>query len=172
MQDHSPRSDKEFGIRKRVDYYQSGGVYFPVVKMFFYISRGRLLMISPYLKLSFIVHFLADIISAIPLFLFPEKVLLIFGWTTVDPVSARLVAAALFGIGGVSLLARNATRDVYITMLNLKIIWSFFAVIALSISVAVADHGRPPMLIAALLIFIAFHALWVFWRIHIARKPE
>jgi hypothetical protein len=64
---------------------------------------------------------------AVPLFLFPDDFLRALGWTVVDPMAARGVAAALVGIGTQSLLSRNSTAPVYREMLSLKILWSFTA---------------------------------------------
>ena len=49
------------------------------------------------LRVFFMIHFFVDIVFAIPLFFIPIRFLEFAGWTTVDPVTARLVAAALFG---------------------------------------------------------------------------
>ena len=59
------------------------------------------------LKLWFIVHFVADVAFAIPLFVLPRRFLTLLGWTAVDPITTRMVAAALLGIGIESLLSRN-----------------------------------------------------------------
>ena len=65
-------------------------------------------MIPRLLPFWFVVHFVADVAFAIPLFLAPEWFLGLVGWETVDPIATRLVAAALFGIGIESLFARNS----------------------------------------------------------------
>jgi len=49
---------------------------------------------------------------AVPLFLFPDAFLRALGWTVVDPMAARGVAAALVAIGTQSLLSRNSTGPV------------------------------------------------------------
>jgi hypothetical protein len=59
------------------------------------------------LRSWFIVHFVADMLSALPLFIAPREVLGWLGWNAVDPIATRLVAAALFGIGIESYLARS-----------------------------------------------------------------
>ena len=61
------------------------------------------------LRRWFVIHFVADILFAIPLLLIPETILPFFGWTVVDPITSRLVGAALLGIGTESLLGRNAS---------------------------------------------------------------
>ena len=43
--------------------------------------------------------FIADIVSAVPLFIAPVYCLELLGWPSPDPVATRMVAAALFGIG-------------------------------------------------------------------------
>ena len=92
------------------------------------------------LRRWFVIHFSADIIFAIPLLLIPEVVLPIFGWTVVDPITSRLTGAALLGIGVESLLGRNASREVFEAMLNLKILWASGAVLGIALG---HDRRRP-----------------------------
>ena len=77
---------------------------------------------------------------------------------------ARLVAAALLGIGIESFLGRNAGLEAYAGMLNLKIIWSFVAVVGLVISLIQEEHGGPPAGWMIVLIFLGFNVLWIYWR--------
>ena len=117
------------------------------------------------LRWWFVVHFWADILFAIPLFVAPHAVLTLVGWQHIDPITARLVAAALFGIGIESLLGRNADAESFRTMLNLKVIWSATASIGIAWSIAEDAHGRPLFSWLILGVFVVFHALWVFWRL-------
>ena len=55
-------------------------------------------MISDNLRRWFVVHCIADVVFAIPLLVIPVEFLNLFGWQTIDPLTTRLVAAALFGI--------------------------------------------------------------------------
>ncbi|MCO4760956.1 MAG: hypothetical protein KC502_05590 [Myxococcales bacterium] len=117
------------------------------------------------LRKWFVVHFWADILFALPLFVAPQAVLSLVGWQQVDPITARLVAAALFGIGIESLLGRNADAESFRTMLNLKVIWSATASVGIAWSIAEGAHGRPPFAWLVLGIFVVFHLLWVYWRL-------
>jgi len=117
------------------------------------------------LKMWFIIHFIADVAFAIPLMVIPEIFLTSLGWTTVDPISARLVAAALFGIGIESFIGRNASIDSFISMLNLKIIWSLTAVIAVGVSLIQGAQNGAPMAWGIFGVFLIFHFLWLYWRI-------
>ena len=114
------------------------------------------------LRLWFVVHFVLDIIFAIPMILIPEKLMTFVGWSVVEPVTARIVGAALLGIGVESLLGRNASREVFKHMLNLKIIWSAGAVLGIGLGIAA---GGPPIAWAFLAIFAAFFGLWSYYRI-------
>jgi hypothetical protein len=109
----------------------------------------------------FVVHFVVDILFAVPLLVTPKFTLSLLGWTTIDPLATRLVAAALMGIGGESLLGRGASTETYRAMLNLKIIWSLGAVVGIGLSMAA---GGPAMGWAILVIFAAFCALWTCYR--------
>lgn len=119
------------------------------------------------LKVWFIIHFFADILAAIPLFIYPDFLLLL-GWKVVDPFAIRLVAAALFGIGIESFLGRNAYADTYKNMLNLKIIWSATAFLGLLFSVLQINE-IPWGAFVFLAVFFVFHIIWVYWRYYVGK---
>ncbi len=119
------------------------------------------------LRRWFTIHFAADVAVAVPLMIAPRWLLATLGWQTIDPVAARLVAAALFGIGIESLLGRDAPAAAIKAMLNLKIIWSAAAVIALALALVENSQGRPWSLWIILAIFLGFNAVWVLFRLHL-----
>jgi hypothetical protein len=121
------------------------------------------------LRKWFLVHFIIDTIFAIPLMFIPVLFLGSLGWQVVDPIAARLVAAALFGIGLESLLCYNAPVETYKGMLNLKIIWSTGAIAGLLVSLLQESQGRLIILSLLILVFIFFNGLWIFWKIKIAK---
>lgn len=123
-----------------------------------YIKRK----VSKWLTRFFVLHFLIDIVFAIPLFFFPGEFLALIGWETFNPLFVRLVAAALFGIGIESLLGRNSSPEVFKAMLNLKIIWSSAAIMGIILSLPEIDGDFFVGLI--LLVFIFFNVLWIYWR--------
>ena len=55
----------------------------------------------------FVVHFALDVVFALPLLLAPEWLLPRLGWLFVDPVTSRLVAAAVVGFCVPSLVGRD-----------------------------------------------------------------
>ncbi len=117
------------------------------------------------LRQWFIVHFIIDIIVALPLFLMPEKVLMLFAWPLIDPLATRLVAAALFAIGIESFIGRNATIKSFEVMLNLKIIWSSFSVAGIAWTMLAAPACLNGIVWVALFTFLFFLALWSYWRL-------
>jgi len=123
-------------------------------------------MVPKGLRIWFVVHFVADLLFALPLFFAPEFTLKLFGWTTVDPFTTRLVAAALFGIGIESLLGRNAGLEGFLGMLNLKVIWSASALLGI---LWTQLTGGPVMGWAFLAVFGAFHILWLYYRVVVGR---
>lgn len=112
------------------------------------------------LRRWFVIHFVADWLVAVPLFVAPEAFLGLCGWTTIDPFAARGVAAALFGIGAQSFLDRNAGRESFRTMLSLKIIWATFATLGFFWG---SLHSGFAMSWAFCAVFGAFDALWLYW---------
>jgi len=119
------------------------------------------------LRKWFIVHFIADITFAIPMFVFPVAFLSFLGWQQVDPITSRMVAAALFGIGIESLLSRNSSRESFQTMLSLKIIWSSAAIIGVAMGLLSGLFTIAAVGISILIIFILFNILWTYWFIQL-----
>ena len=118
------------------------------------------------LKGWFIVHFIADTLFAVPLFIAPVYLLNLLNWQSIDPLMARMVAAALFGIGIESLLCIKLGKDAFIAMLNLKIIWSFAAITGFIIGLSQGLFGNILVGIGLLIIFGAFNILWIYWRLY------
>lgn len=119
------------------------------------------------LSIWFFVHFVADVAIAVPLLVAPVWFLTLLGWQSVDPIAARLVAAALFGIGLESLFMRKAPLERFPPMLSLKIIWSVAAIIGFVLSLAEGVHGNPWSVWAFLGIFVAFNILWTWWLVRV-----
>ncbi len=112
----------------------------------------------------FKVHFLVDILFALPLIIAPGWILGWFGFTEIGftksaSLLARLVGAALMGIGGASLFTK--TKEQFEIMLTLKIIWSFTAIIGLVWSLA---EGAPASVWMIVVVFTLFSGLWMWYR--------
>ena len=118
------------------------------------------------LRRWFVAHFAIDWLVGVPLFLAPEAILRLFGWHPVDPITTRLFAAALLGIGGQSWLGRHGGIREFTGMLNLKIIWAASASLGLLIG---GLTGGPILTWLGLGVFLAFLALWLFWRLRLRR---
>ena len=114
------------------------------------------------LRTWFVIHFYADMIFGIPLLIFPELVMPMLGWTTLDPISTRVVGAALMGIGIESYLGRNAGMEVFRAMLNLKVIWSSSAILGISLGLWQGGASAGWLFLG---IFVIFWFVWVYyWR--------
>lgn len=118
------------------------------------------------LRLWFVIHCVADLMFAVPLFVAPVTTLELFGWTTVDPLVTRLVAAALVGIGVESYLGRHGTREQFRGMLRLKVLWSLTANAGIALSIA---QGAPAMAWLFQAIFVGFSALWISYAVRLGR---
>ncbi|HLD80050.1 MAG TPA: hypothetical protein VJA18_05825 [Candidatus Nanoarchaeia archaeon] len=112
------------------------------------------------LRTWFVIHFVVDYLFAIPLFVAPAWFLSLFGFTVVEPVTARLVAAALFAIGSISLLSSNESANTYKTLLKLKIIWSVSAIAGLLVSLW---QGAPVLLWLIVIVFALFCGIWIYY---------
>lgn len=132
-------------------------------------DAGRDELVPPMLRVWFVIHFWADILFALPLYIAPYATLEMVGWTAVDPITARLVAAALFGIGIESLIGRNANAESFMTMLNLKVIWSATAAIGIGASMLGGAHDGALFGWLTFGIFATFHVVWLFWRLRLGK---
>jgi hypothetical protein len=116
------------------------------------------------LRTWFRVHCAIDVVAALPLLLFPQRILGLLGWTAIDPVATRLCGAALLGIGGASVLVERYGLPGYRALLSLKVIWSVAAIFALVAGIA---DGAPPAAWAFLSVFIAFSGIWMSYAIRL-----
>lgn len=119
------------------------------------------------LRRWFFVHFVVDMIFGIPLLFFPEFALGLLGIFTGELLTARLVGAALLGIGGASLLNYRGSFEEYKIMLNLKIIWAASAIVAIGISLF-EEFNRSVCFVLG--VFVVFLGAWVYYRAKITRK--
>lgn len=114
------------------------------------------------LRIWFVIHFAVDMLVGIPLLIFPELVMPLLGWTTIDPIASRVVGAALMGIGIESFLGRNASVDVFRAMLNLKIVWSSSAILGIGLGIWQGGAQAGWLFLG---IFIVFWVVWIYyWR--------
>ena len=125
--------------------------------------------VPPSLRTWFRVHCALDVACAIPLLLFPGRVLTRLGWTAVDPVASRLCGAALLGIGTASVMVHGHGLAGYRTLLGLKVVWSLAAVFAL---LAGIGDGAPQAAWAFLAIFIGFAGVWVSYAIRLRQMAR
>ena len=119
-------------------------------------------MVPNSLRFWFVVHFVIDFILAVPLLVAPVWLLTLFGFENPDPFTARLVGAALLGIGGESLLGWNGPIEAFRAMLNLKIIWSLAAIFGIILTLIY--NGGPLTAYGLLLLFAGFSGLWMYYR--------
>ena len=106
------------------------------------------------------VHFIVDMLFAIPLLLIPEQILPWFGWQTVDSLTSRLVGAALLGIGGESLFSRNASVNTFSALLRLKMIWASAAILGIGLALF---YGAPLMAWGFIALFLIFLTAWIYY---------
>ncbi len=118
-------------------------------------------MIPKMLRIWFSIHFIVDLVFALPLLFFPEIVFEVFGLTMGDSLAPRLVGAAFFAIGTTSLVMRNADLESYRALLNLKIIWSSTALVGIVLAII---NGSPVIAWLPFGIFVIFWCVWIWYR--------
>ncbi|NQU29461.1 MAG: hypothetical protein HQ525_02215 [Anaerolineae bacterium] len=122
-------------------------------------------MVTKNLRTWFVIHFIADFLFGIPLLIAPVWMLTLFGWPNIDPFTARMVGAALIGIGGESLLGRNANAETFRAMLNLKLLWASTAIIGM---VTTLMTGNYPLIGWGIVgIFVIFFFVWLYYRLQL-----
>jgi len=84
------------------------------------------------------------------------------GLVVVESITARLVGAALLGIGGAIYFARKKTLEAYEVLLSFKIIWALGAVVGLAIELY---KGAARSLWAILGVFAVFAVTWIYFKI-------
>lgn len=118
-------------------------------------------MVPSRLRSWFAFHCVIDLLVAVPLLLAPRQLLGWVGWHEIDPMAARIVAAALFGIGLESYWGRNGSLESFRGMLRLKVVWSGTSLLGAAWSQL---EGGPPAGWAVVVIFLMFHSLWLrYW---------
>jgi len=122
-------------------------------------------MVSKNLRTWFVIHFIADYLFGIPLLIAPVWMLSLFGWQIVDPFTARLVGAALIGIGGASLLERNASAETFRAMLTLKLLWASSAIVGMTATMLTGSY--PLIGWGMIAIFVAFFFIWLYYRLQL-----
>ncbi len=116
----------------------------------------------PYsLRIWFIIHSIIDILFGLPLLFYPTLTLALFGFSSEETLMARLVGAALLGIGGVSWISKDKGKESYTSLLTLKIIWSLSAIFAIILSIA---KGAPKTSWFFLFLFLGFSIVWVYYQ--------
>ena len=125
-----------------------------------YINNKNMKDVPISLRTWFIIHFVVDMVFAIPLLMFPRWTLALFGIPVLETLTVRLVAAALIGIGGVSFLVRNEKKEVFDALLSLKILWSVAALVAIALYLVEGGVKR------AWLFFVIFLIFFIIWTSH------
>lgn len=120
--------------------------------------------VPKYLRIWFLIHFIIDILFAIPLIFFPELFLNLMGISVIEPFTARLVGAALIGIGGASFFMHKKGIEVFDSMLNLKLLWSFAAIFGIAWSTWETGLLSGWVILA---VFVIFFAVWLYYKIKI-----
>ncbi|HVZ70740.1 MAG TPA: hypothetical protein VHJ20_00060 [Polyangia bacterium] len=114
--------------------------------------------VPPSLRTWLLVHAAFAAVIGAPLFVAPDALLHRLGWTAVDPVATRLVAAALLAIASLSFFQRHAGVEIYRAILSFNVVWSMAAAVGLFVGIGV---GAPNAAWAVLCAEIVFAGVWI-----------
>ena len=109
-----------------------------------------------------VFHFYVDYAFAIPFFFFPEQLASLLNYEPLDPLAARMSAAALFGIGYSSLMAAKFDLEKIQLKLRWAVIWAGSATIGLFWGALSVDQIWGWIFG---IIFLLFFILWFFYAI-------
>lgn len=110
------------------------------------------------LRTWLLVHAAVAVAVGLPLLAAPELALGRIGWTCVDPVSARLLGAALLAIGAQSFFVRDAGVELTRAVLRLNLVWSLASSVGLFVGIGA---NAPNAAWIALSTQIAFAGVWL-----------
>jgi len=114
--------------------------------------------VPPSLRTWFVVDAVFDFLAAAPLLAAPELMLRRLGWTCVDPISARLVGAAMLANAAATFAGRAAGVETYRALLRGKLIWCVAGAASMFIAVG---QGAPSAAWLFLSMFVAFAGVWL-----------
>ncbi|HVX97911.1 MAG TPA: hypothetical protein VHK47_23555 [Polyangia bacterium] len=110
------------------------------------------------LRTWLLVHAAVATAAGLPLLAAPELALGRIGWTCVDPVSARLLGAALLALGAQSFFVRDAGVPLTRAVLRLNLVWSLASAVGLFVGIGAS---APNAAWIALSTQIAFAGVWL-----------
>ncbi len=108
-------------------------------------------------------------VAGVPLLLAPTATANLLGFEITETLPLRLVGAALIGIGGTSIIKKEANIDSYRSLLTLKIIWSFSAIVGILLSI---PESTSTILWGILAIFVTFNIVWVYYYLILVKSTD
>jgi hypothetical protein len=125
--------------------------------------------ITKSLKVWFIIHFIVYTIFGILLIFDPKWPLNLFGIPIVSTLTPRLLGAAFFAIGSISIIVKNDGEDVYRAILTFKMLWSSSAMMAVLFYILEGGNTSSWFIFAALLMS---NCIWTYYRIKLNQFLE
>ena len=121
-------------------------------------------MIPRSLKIWLFADFVINFIFAAPSFIAPKQFAGILNLPLLDPLGARMIAAAIIAISGISLIYLNGDPLSLKTIIDIKIIWSFAAMMAVAVSLT--ENLSMTGWIMLLVFFISF-GIWIYYKVNL-----
>jgi hypothetical protein len=122
--------------------------------------------LPPALRTWAAVNAVVDVGLGSMLLLVPESVLPRLGWTAVDPVTSRLLGAALLSLGWQALVLRRRRggHAAFRALLGLRLVGSAAALVGMLIAIARGAPGATWAILAAL---VAASGVWAHYAIRL-----
>jgi hypothetical protein len=114
--------------------------------------------VPPALRTWFLVDAVVDFLAAAPLLAAPGLLLRQLGWTCVDPISARLVGAAMLANAAATFASRAAGVETYRALLRGKLIWCVAGAASMFVAVGAGAPSAAWLFLSA---FVAFAGIWL-----------
>ena len=115
---------------------------------------------SKALNITFLIHAIVSVVGGLLLLIIPGRTLLFFGWAPIDPITSRLLGAALLALAWSSFRGWQATERVQVQILvELEAVFTVLACVGLLRHLLFARYLPIVWLLFA--VFAVFAIAWI-----------
>jgi hypothetical protein len=112
------------------------------------------------LNITFLIHAIVAVVFGLLMLLVPGRTLLFFGWAPIDPITSRILGAALLALAWSSFRGWQATERKQVQILvEMEAVFTVLASVGLLRHLLFARY--LPIVWAMLALFVAFAVAWI-----------